>query len=355
MSRRAFWTLLVLVIVISTVMASCTVLPPQAPPAPVQAQAQPAQQQAPEPQKPGQGKTIALTIPFAWAPFYWAAANGLKDEAERMGYEVVVWNAAESIEKQVSHINQMQVMKVAAGAAIAADADALKPSIDKLMEGGVPFFAIDRDINTDVTALIVTDNVVGGKTLGKYARQKLEGKPVKALVMHGMLSVVPFVDRANGFLSAFADYPNFTVVGTPMAEAKPDKAMAATKAYLQSNPDINVIMSVTDVMDAGIISALEEMGKMYPLDDPKHIIIVSVDGNGETLKQVRDGKVDATFSQYPYLQGVWTARLMNEYISGRGDIIPKGLFFGGDLLTRDNIDKYKNLWGDKEFRQDIVK
>src|SRR5579872_5477003 len=74
-------------------------------------------------------KTIALTIPFASAPFYWAAANGFKDEGEKLGYKVIVNNADNSIERQVAHIDNYRVTNVAGAAAIAADADALKPAI----------------------------------------------------------------------------------------------------------------------------------------------------------------------------------------------------------------------------------
>src|SRR5688572_4443741 len=72
-----------------------------------------------------EGQTIALTIPFAAAPFYWAAAHGFKDEGERLGYNVIINNADNSIERQVAHIDNYRVTNVAGAAAIALDADAL--------------------------------------------------------------------------------------------------------------------------------------------------------------------------------------------------------------------------------------
>ncbi len=299
-------------------------------------------------------KTIALTIPFASAPFYWAAANGFKDEGERLGYKVIVNNADNSVERQVAHIDNYRVMDVAGAAAIAADADALKPVITQYMDGGRPFFAIDRDIHADVTGLLVTDNVVAGKTLGLYVKDKLDGQPIKALVLYGPVSVVPFVDRLSGFLSVFANDPDFTLVGMPDVEVDAGKALATVKTYLQSNPDINVIYSVTDLTNAGAIAALKEMDRLVAADDPRHVYVVGVDGNAETLSQIRDGTTDASFSQYPYLQGVWTARAIDYVLKGQGDSIPKGLYFGGDLVTPGNIANYPNLWGDVAFSQDIV-
>jgi ribose transport system substrate-binding protein len=309
---------------------------------------------SPVPASAQEQKTIALTIPFASAPFYWAAANGFKDEGERLGYKVIINNADNSVERQVAHIDNYRVTNVAGAAAIAADADALKPAITQYMADGRPFFAIDRDIHADVTGLLVTDNVVAGKTLGQYAKEQLAGKPIKALVLYGPVSVVPFIDRLAGFLSVFANDPNFTLVGTPDVEVDANKALATVKTYLQSNPDINVIYSVTDLTNSGAIAALKEMNLMVPADDPKHIYVVGVDGNTETLSQIREGTTDASFSQYPYLQGVWTARAIDYFLNGEADSIPKGLFFGGDLVTPKNIASQKNLWGDVAFSQDIA-
>ncbi len=299
-------------------------------------------------------KTIALTLPFASAPFYWAAANGFKDEGERLGYKVIINNADNSVERQVAHIDNYRVTNVAGAAAIAADADALKPAITQYMAAGHPFFAIDRDIHADVTSLLVTDNVVAGKTLGLYVKEKLAGKPIKALVLYGPVSVVPFIDRLSGFLSAFANDSNFTLVGTPDVNVDAGKALSTVKTYMQSHPDINVIYSVTDLTNSGAIAALKEMNLLVPANDPKHIYIMGVDGNSETLSQVRDGTTDASFSQYPYIQGEWTARAIDYVLKGQGDSIPKGLYFGGDLVTPDNIAKFKHLWGDTAFSHDIV-
>lgn len=298
--------------------------------------------------------TIALSIPFAGAPFYWAAAHGFKDEGERLGYNVVINNAENSIERQVAHIDNYRVTNVVGAAAIALDADALVPAIETYMADGRPFFAIDRDIRGEVTALLVTDNVVAGKALGQYVRDKIGDAPINALVLYGPVSVVPFVDRLNGFLSAFQDADNFTLIGTPDAEVDPNTALSIVTTYLQSNPEINVIYSVTDLTNSGAIAAVQEAGRMVPADDPNHIWIIGVDGNGETLEQVREGTTDASFSQYPYMQGVWTARAIDYVLNGLGDSIPSGLFFGGDVVTPDNIASFENLWGDIEFGQDIA-
>lgn len=351
MSTKSHRLLLGLIALIAFAVVACQATPP---PAPAASSTSPTGSAPAPAAQSGAGKTISLTIPFASAPFYWAAANGFKDEGERLGYKVVINNADNSVEKQVAHIDNYRVTNTAAAAAIAADADALTPAIKNYMAAGHPFFAIDRDINTDITGLLVTDNVVAGKTLGRYVKQKLGDKPINALVLYGPESVVPFVDRLNGFVSAFQGDDKFKLVGTPDVNVDAAKAIDTVKTYMQTNPEINVIYSVTDLTNSGAIAALKEMNKFVPASDPNHIYVIGVDGNGETLKQIRSGETDASFSQYPYMQGVWAVREMDYYLNGHTDTIPKGLFFGGDLVTPENIGTFTNLWGDKDYPQNIV-
>lgn len=302
----------------------------------------------------GAGRTLALSIPFGSAPFYWAAANGFKDEGERLGYKVVISNADNSAEKQVASLDSYRVQKVAGVAVIAIDADALDLTLNKLTSGGTPVFAIDRDVHANVSGLLVTDNVAAGRKMGEYTKTAMNGRPIKALVIYGPLNVIPFVDRFNGFLSAFAGDSNFQLVGSPDGGVDPAKALTVTKTYLQAHPDINAIFSVTDVMASGIVTALKESNRAAPAGDPGHVVVTSVDGSGETLTQIRNGTVDATFSQYPYIIGVQTVRSLDLYLNKRSDIVPGTLYFGGDAVSKKNISTFKNLWGDKTFRTDLA-
>src|SRR3972149_1367314 len=68
--------------------------------------------------KPG---TIGFSLPFATAPFYWAAANGLKEKMGRMGYRVVVTNAANDPNRQFQQLENFRTQKVQGVAIIAYD------------------------------------------------------------------------------------------------------------------------------------------------------------------------------------------------------------------------------------------
>ena len=62
---------------------------------------------------------------------------------------------------------------------------------------------------------------------------------------------------------------------------------------LQKNPDINVVYTINEPAAAGAFNALKKAGK------DKSVIIVSVDGGCQGVKDVAAGKIAATSQQYP--------------------------------------------------------
>jgi len=62
---------------------------------------------------------------------------------------------------------------------------------------------------------------------------------------------------------------------------------------LQKNPDINVVYTINEPAAAGAYKALQAVGKH------KDVLIVSVDGGCQGVKDVAAGKIAATSQQYP--------------------------------------------------------
>jgi fructose transport system substrate-binding protein len=62
---------------------------------------------------------------------------------------------------------------------------------------------------------------------------------------------------------------------------------------LQKNPDINVVYTINEPAAAGAFKALKSAGK------EKGVLIVSVDGGCQGVKDVAAGSIAATSQQYP--------------------------------------------------------
>ena len=80
-----------------------------------------------------------------------------------------------------------------------------------------------------------------------------------------------------------------------MADSYGDQAKGQTamENCLQKNPDINLVYTINEPTAAGAYKALKAAGK------EKGVIIVSVDGGCQGIRDVTAGNIAATSQQYP--------------------------------------------------------
>ena len=206
-------------------------------------------------------------------------------------------------------------------------------------------FCIDRRGSGKVLATLETDNVQVGVDMGNKILADYKGKNIKVLIIQGVLSDTPTLDRTKGVKSVLTKASNVTIIGEPSAGAYTNEAaMNTTKNYLQSNPDLDVIFTCTDALVPGIVAALKESGKTGLVGQANHVGLYSVDGAGETLDFIAAGKVDATFSQFPITLGIDVVKTMQKHFNG--EKVEENIFYGGDVVSKDNIDRLRpTLWG----------
>jgi fructose transport system substrate-binding protein len=74
---------------------------------------------------------------------------------------------------------------------------------------------------------------------------------------------------------------------------KQTKGQAAMENCLQKNPDINLVYTINEPTAAGAYTALRAAGK------EKDVVIVSVDGGCQGIRDIGAGEIAATAQQYP--------------------------------------------------------
>ena len=193
--------------------------------------------------------------------------------------------------------------------------------------------------------------------MAKWVKSELKGEKAYIIKDYFAISVVPLVERVDGFMEEMerSYQGNYEVVGeiggAGGGGGGPEDHIPLIKDFLLSNPKTNVIILGTDLLAKASVAALKETGKFVPAGEPGHVLVVGVDGNPETLDAIRKKEASACFSQYPYHQGVMAGILMDMWIQGRSDLVPSRLYFGGDVVTYENIDQFTNLWGDQEWEE----
>ena len=198
---------------------------------------------------------------------------------------------------------------IAAGAKVilitASDSKAIVPAIRKARAKGILVIALDSPTDPiDATdALFATDNYKAGMLIGAYARAMLGAKPAKIATLDLLPGHPVGAQRHNGFLKGFgltAPEKSRNDLGRSrevvcMVDSYGNQArgQAAMETCLQKDPDINVVYTINEPTAADAHKALTAIGK------EKGVIVVSVDGGCQGIRDVATGAIAATAQQYP--------------------------------------------------------
>jgi fructose transport system substrate-binding protein len=254
---------------------------------------------------------IGLITKTETNPFFVKMKEGAADVAKAKGAKLLS-GAGKADGDNAGQITAMENM-IGAGAKTILitpnDSKAILPAIKKARDKGVMVIALDSptDPADGTDALFATDNYKAGVLIGQYAKAALaasaQGKPVKIATLDLLPGHPVGAQRHNGFLQGFglASYnAKNNELAKPaevvcMADSFGDrsKAQTAMENCLQKNPDINLVYTINEPAAAGAFNALQKAGK------EKGVMIVSVDGGCDGIRDVAAGKIAATSQQYP--------------------------------------------------------
>ena len=236
-------------------------------------------------------------------PFFVKMKEGAEAEAKKLGAKLLS-ASGKTDGDTAGQITAMENM-VAAGAKtilITSSGDAIVPTIKKIRAQGVQVIALDSPV-PEADALFATDNYMAGVLIGQYAKAALGGKKPVIATLDLFPGHPVGAQRHNGFLKGYglqtldaksnelAKPAEVACMGDTYGEA--GKGQTAMENCLQKNPNINVVYTINEPAAAGAYKALKAAGK------EKDVVIVSVDGGCQGVKDVGAGVIAATSQQYP--------------------------------------------------------
>jgi fructose transport system substrate-binding protein len=254
---------------------------------------------------------IGLITKTETNPFFVKMKEGAEAAAKAKGAKLLS-GAGKADGDNAGQVTAMENM-IAAGAKTIlitpSDSKAILPSIKKARDKGVLVIALDSptDPADGTDALFATDNYKAGVLIGQYAKAALAAmpgnKPAKIVALDLFPGHPVGAQRHNGFLKGFglpAPDAKSNELGKDaallcMADSFGDQAKGQTgmENCLQKVPDVNVVYTINEPAAAGAYNALKKAGK------EKGVIIVSVDGGCQGIKDVGAGVITATSQQYP--------------------------------------------------------
>ncbi|WP_284618091.1 sugar ABC transporter substrate-binding protein [Aquabacterium humicola] len=250
---------------------------------------------------------IGLITKTETNPFFVKMKEGAAEAAKAQGAKLLT-GAGKTDGDNAGQVTAIENM-IAAGAKTIlitpSDSKAIIPAIKKAQAKGVQVIALDSptDPAEATDALFATDNYKAGVLIGQYAKAALAGKPAKIVMLDLFPGHPVGAQRHNGFLKGFglaAPDAKSNELGKAaevvcMADSFGDQAKGQTamENCLQKSADVNVVYTINEPAAAGAFNALKKVGK------DKGVVIVSVDGGCQGVKDVGDGKIAATSQQYP--------------------------------------------------------
>jgi ABC-type sugar transport system substrate-binding protein len=220
------------------------------------------------------------------------AANAFEKLAKAKGWTPIMLNSAGSVKTQGDQLENLVQRKVQAIVLSQAHPQEIKASLDKAFKAGIPVITIDSGYVDGVVADITADNFVMGAKISTYFMDSLGGK--------GNVVVLKFEKhfgtrrRGKEFDAVLSEYPGIKVLGE-YTITSPQTFLADTRNAMET-----FATRYKDQID-GVWCSFDQLayvaGDVLQQRGIKNAIVTGVDGNDETLRRIKDGRMTATVAQ----------------------------------------------------------
>jgi ribose transport system substrate-binding protein len=240
--------------------------------------------------------TIGLSVSTLNNPFFVTLRDGARAAADKAGLDLVVLDAQDKADKQVSDLEDLVQKKVKVILVNPTDAAAVVPAIKKANAAGIPVITVDRGASGGKVAFhIASDNVAGGRSAGEFACKLLAGKG-KMVELEGIPGSSAARDRGKGFNDYLkSSCAGVTVVARQTANFDRAQGLTVMENVLQAQPAIDAVFAHNDEMALGALQAIKA--------SKRPIRIVGFDATDDAVKAVNGCEMAATVAQQPSEMG----------------------------------------------------
>ncbi len=244
----------------------------------------------------GAKDTIGLSVSTLNNPFFVTLRDGARAAADKAGLNLVVLDAQDKADKQVSDLEDLVQKKVKVLLVNPTDAAAVVPAIQKANAAGIPVITVDRGASGGKVAFhIASDNVAGGRSAGEFACKLLGGKG-KMVELEGIPGSSAARDRGKGFNDYLkSSCAGVSVVARQTANFDRAQGLSVMENVLQAQPAIDAVFAHNDEMALGALQAIKA--------SKRPIKMVGFDATDDAVKAVNGCEMAATVAQQPSEMG----------------------------------------------------
>ena len=284
-------------------------------------------------------KTFALVPKTISVPFYADVEKGCKEEAKKLGVQVLYTGPDVADEAEQVKILRDVVTRGVSGLAIAPmNADSVVGVIADALKKGIPVITFDSDSpNSKRICYVGTDNKEAGKEAGKAFKQRLPKG--KFAILTGGLAAANLNERIEGFKEIVTGSDYTEISGSPFpCDDDAVKGVQIIQDILTRYPNLDGIFCSGGWPLFGAPEAyVKALGKRVEDLKANKFVIVSFDTLPEELKLLKNGFCSALIGQRPYAMGAKSMDVLNDLSEGKkGENVNTGV----DVVDSSNVDQF---------------
>ena len=267
------------------------------------------------------------------------------ETADKVGIKLNVADADGDAAKQVAQLENFIAMGVKGIIYAPVEPEASQSVVAEAKEKGIVVINIESALNdrSNIDCWVQLDQYSFGTMLAEEAAKFIDenygGKGKAFLLVDLSNSVIK--ERVRGFKDAFAELsPNSVIVDEQDAGSERTKALDTTLQVLTAHPDIAVIFGGNTEMGMGAANAFATIGA-----DPAKVAVYTEGWGAEfydaLVNEPAYMKAYATGPSVPIAE--ISVKIMADYLLN-GTPLNEIETVEMQLLTKDNIDEYKDSW-----------
>ena len=293
--------------------------------------------------------------------------EGIEQGCEALGWECVTMNADRDADTERANMEAM----VSQGCDLiflnCVDPDSAVANVKFCVDNGVPVIAVDGGCaeDADLITTVYSDNYQNGRMVGLAYAEKMEGQPIKALMISGSKGDVAGYERRLGLFcgiiegragitedeawdaadaieqelidtgKASNEDADFYILGQGWSGWSEDGGLQAAEDLITANPEITTILGENDdmVIGAGVAvtnAALENVD-----------LVAAADGAQRAYDLIKEGKYFATGENSPILVGDLAVEVAREVLEDgkTKDDFERVTMTDAIAVTIDNVDE----------------
>lgn len=271
-------------------------------------------------------------------PFFVPTQYGIQDACAMMNMDYQWTGSANAdVGEMVNAMNAAIAAKADAIAVPIVDPKAFDGPVQKALDAGIPVFSYNADApsggKNNRLAYIGQDLYLSGYQMGERIVSLIDSGLVALFIATpGQLNIQPRLDGAMDAIKKSGKKIDAQMIATG---ATVNEELSKIKSFYLGHQDLKGMFAV----DAGSTQGVAQVIKESKLTEK------GVHGGGfdllpTTIQLIKDGFLDFTIDQQPYVQGFYTVVEAFTYLASGGLVGPANINTGLKFVTKSSVDPY---------------